>query len=188
MSDGPLTLGDLAAMPVTRLKGVGGRKAEGLATLGVENLFDLCRDYSILTQSPHAGPCPWKQMNKCVGPCDGSVSLEAYRELIAFSTKVLIDPEDFIREQQRRMKAAAGELRFQVVTPPEEAEDWATRILDVVEEVAHEPMLEDRFEARMRRYRGERLDALAEAGLESHVSLRGRRGPRSRRRAVGTRR
>jgi zinc protease len=59
-------------------------------------------------------------------------------------------------------RLAAGELRFQVVTPPEEAEDWAARILDVVEEVAHESMLEDRFEARMRRYRGERLYALAE--------------------------
>ena len=79
----------------------------------VENLFDLCRDYSIFTQSPHAGPCPWKQMNKCVGPCDGSVSLDAYRELIAFSTKALIDPEDFIREETRRMKAAATELKFE---------------------------------------------------------------------------
>ena len=50
-----------------------------------ENLFDLCRDYSILTQSPHGGPCPWKQMNKCVGPCDGSIDLEAYRQLVAYS-------------------------------------------------------------------------------------------------------
>ena len=47
-----------------------------------ESLFDLCRDYSILTQSPSAGPCAWKQMGKCVGPCDGSVSLDAYRDLI----------------------------------------------------------------------------------------------------------
>src|SRR5687768_14876104 len=60
----------------------------------VEDLFSLCRDYSILTQAP-AGPCPWKQMDKCVGPCDGSVSLEAYQQLVAFSTKALIDPDDF---------------------------------------------------------------------------------------------
>lgn len=58
-------------------------------------------------------------------------------------------------------RLTAGELRFQVVTPPEEAEDWASRILEVVEEVAHEPMLEDRFDARLRRYRGERLQSLA---------------------------
>ena len=79
-----------------------------------ENLFDLCRDYSILTQAPTGGPCPWKQMNKCVGPCDGSIDLEAYSQLIAFSATVLADPSDYVREQTRRMKAAAAELRFEV--------------------------------------------------------------------------
>lgn len=80
----------------------------------VENLFDLCRDYSVLTQAPRAGPCAWKQMDKCVGPCDGSVSLEAYRELIAYSTRVLVDPRDYEREQTVRMRQAAAELRFEV--------------------------------------------------------------------------
>lgn len=78
-----------------------------------ENLFDLCRDYSILTQSPRAGPCPWKQMNKCVGPCDGTVSLESYRALVALSASVLSDPQDYIRDQTRRMKQAAAELQFE---------------------------------------------------------------------------
>ncbi|HEV2296285.1 MAG TPA: hypothetical protein VGR35_20750 [Tepidisphaeraceae bacterium] len=78
-----------------------------------ESLFDLCRDYTILTQSPHAGPCAWKQMGKCVGPCDGTVSLDAYRELVAHSAAVLSDPHDHIREQTRRMQQAAGELRFE---------------------------------------------------------------------------
>jgi excinuclease ABC subunit C len=78
-----------------------------------ESLFDLCRDYSILTQSPHGGPCAWKQMGKCVGPCDGTVSLEAYRELVAHSAAVLSDPLDHVREQTRRMQQAAAELRFE---------------------------------------------------------------------------
>ena len=45
MTDGPITFGELAAMPVTRLKGVGDRKAEGLAQVGVENLLDLLTYY-----------------------------------------------------------------------------------------------------------------------------------------------
>jgi ATP-dependent DNA helicase RecG len=45
MSDGPITLGELAAMPVGRLTGVGPRKLDGLATLGVENLLDLLTYY-----------------------------------------------------------------------------------------------------------------------------------------------
>lgn len=55
----------------------------------------------------------------------------------------------------------AGELRFQMVTRPEEADQWAQRILDVVGEVTHRAMLEERFDSRMRRYRGERLYELA---------------------------
>jgi hypothetical protein len=53
-------------------------------------------------------------MNKCVGPCDGSIDLEAYSQLIAFSASVLADPADYVREQTRRMKAAAAELQFEV--------------------------------------------------------------------------
>ncbi|MGH9227631.1 MAG: ATP-dependent DNA helicase RecG [Acidimicrobiales bacterium] len=41
----PITLGELATLPVTRLKGVGGRKAEGLAVVGVESLLDLVTYY-----------------------------------------------------------------------------------------------------------------------------------------------
>jgi excinuclease UvrABC nuclease subunit len=52
-------------------------------------------------------------MEKCVGPCDGTISLGAYRQLIAFSAKVLADPQDYAREQTRRMQQAAAELRFE---------------------------------------------------------------------------
>ena len=45
MTDGPISFGELAAMPVTRLKGVGDRKADGLAQVGVETLLDLLTYY-----------------------------------------------------------------------------------------------------------------------------------------------
>jgi ATP-dependent DNA helicase RecG len=41
----PITLGELAGLPVTRLKGVGDRKADGLAVVGVESLLDLITYY-----------------------------------------------------------------------------------------------------------------------------------------------
>jgi excinuclease UvrABC nuclease subunit len=78
----------------------------------IENVFDLCRDYSIFTQSPE-GPCPWKQMNKCVGPCDGTVSLDEYAQIIDFSAQVLSDPARHIELETERMKTAAEELRFE---------------------------------------------------------------------------
>jgi ATP-dependent DNA helicase RecG len=45
MSEAPITLAELAAMPVTRLNGVGAKKADGLAAVGVETLLDLLTYY-----------------------------------------------------------------------------------------------------------------------------------------------
>jgi ATP-dependent DNA helicase RecG len=45
VSDGPLTLRDLDAIPVTRLKGVGERKQESLAAVGVESVLDILTTY-----------------------------------------------------------------------------------------------------------------------------------------------
>lgn len=67
-----------------------------------------------------------------------------------FNSRAQIDP-----------RANGGELRFQLVTPPEEADEWADRIVRVVEEVAHQEMHEVQFQTRLRRFRGERLQVLA---------------------------
>jgi zinc protease len=53
-----------------------------------------------------------------------------------------------------------GELRFELVVPPEEVEEWAGRIEEVVETVEKSELTEGQLAARVRRYRGERLQAL----------------------------
>ncbi len=80
----------------------------------MENVFDLCRDYSILIQSPNAGPCPWKQMDKCIGPCDGTISLHEYAQIVGFSAQVLADPQAHIEIETQRMNEAAADLRFEI--------------------------------------------------------------------------
>ena len=45
MSGPPLTLGDLAALPVTTVNGIGPKKADGLASIGVETILDLLMHY-----------------------------------------------------------------------------------------------------------------------------------------------
>jgi excinuclease UvrABC nuclease subunit len=80
----------------------------------IEDWFDLCRYYNILVQSPRGLPCAYKEMGKCPAPCDGSISMDQYRMVIELSLKVLLDPADYIREQQRRMSQAAAELRFEI--------------------------------------------------------------------------
>ncbi len=45
MSDAPLTLRELDGIPVSRLRGVGDRKREALAAVGIESVLDLLTTY-----------------------------------------------------------------------------------------------------------------------------------------------
>lgn len=78
----------------------------------VETLFDLCRDHAKLVAGP-AGPCQWRQMGACVGPCDGSVSLDAYRALVAHAADVLSDVGRSIENQKIRLTHASSALEFE---------------------------------------------------------------------------
>lgn len=75
--------------------------------------FDLCRYYNILVESPNARACAYKEMGKCPAPCDGSISMENYRQLIRWSAQAIVDPQELIADVNLRMKQAAAELRFE---------------------------------------------------------------------------
>ncbi len=53
----------------------------------LQDAFDLCRDHSILVQTPHGEACVYKEMGKCAAPCDGTVSLVTYRGTLSESIK-----------------------------------------------------------------------------------------------------
>jgi excinuclease UvrABC nuclease subunit len=80
----------------------------------IESCFDLCRYYNILVESPRGKACAYKEMGKCPAPCDGSISIEQYRRMIEWSAAVVADPAEYLREQTRRMQAAAAEQRFEI--------------------------------------------------------------------------
>ncbi|HEY0007891.1 MAG TPA: hypothetical protein VGB55_04120 [Tepidisphaeraceae bacterium] len=80
----------------------------------IEDLFDLCRYYHILQQAPSGVACPYKDMGKCPAPCDGSVSMQQYQQLLTWSLKTLRNPQPEIDSQGERMKTAAAELRFEL--------------------------------------------------------------------------
>lgn len=79
----------------------------------VTDWFDLCRYYNVLVEAPAAKACAYKEMGKCPAPCDGSIGMDQYRRLVDWSMQTLIDPVPHVRDQQRRMQAAAAELRFE---------------------------------------------------------------------------
>ena len=104
---------DLTLAPGTLLGPLEDKHAAARLIQLVEDLFDLCRYYNVLVQAPRGQACAYKEMGKCPAPCDGSISMDQYRHLIAWSRKVLADPADYAREQDRRMRQAAAELRFE---------------------------------------------------------------------------
>jgi predicted Zn-dependent peptidase len=53
-----------------------------------------------------------------------------------------------------------GEIRFQIVVPPGEAEQWAEQMQEAVAQFRRRPMLPDVFAQSLRSYRGSRLLAL----------------------------
>lgn len=79
----------------------------------VEDAFDLCRYYNVLVESPHGRACAYKEMGRCPAPCDGSISMEQYHQMIRNSLAVLLDPGPYIERQEFEMHRAAEELQFE---------------------------------------------------------------------------
>ncbi len=79
----------------------------------IEDLFDLCRYHNVLVQSPQGSACAYKDMHKCPAPCDGSISMLQYKNLIHWSIDTLTNPAEEIEDQTDRMKSAAQNLKFE---------------------------------------------------------------------------
>lgn len=80
----------------------------------IEDAFDLCRYYNVLTEAPDGRACAYKEMHRCPAPCDGSIVMDQYRLMIHWSLSTLKDPRPELAQQQRRMHTAAEEHRFEL--------------------------------------------------------------------------
>ncbi len=51
----------------------------------IEDAFDLCRFHHILIEAPDAHACVYKEMGRCPAPCDGTITMDEYREAVRSS-------------------------------------------------------------------------------------------------------
>jgi excinuclease UvrABC nuclease subunit len=109
----------------------------------VEDAFDLCRYYNVLTEAPHGRACAYKEMGKCPAPCDGSISIDQYREMIRWSAETVVSPERFVEGHKRRMADAAKDLNF----------ESAAKIKQYVEEISRFGSGPFRFARRLEDFR-----------------------------------
>ncbi len=92
---------------------ISGRDADQFIS-AIQDGFDLCRDLKCLRQSPNAHPCSYAQMRRCLSPCDGSIPMSQYAEVVARSADFAAGPRDaFFAELNDAMQAAAGELKYE---------------------------------------------------------------------------
>lgn len=89
------------------------KDAAGRFLEAVTDAFDLCRFHHLLVQSPRASACAYKEMGRCPAPCDGTESMEAYRERTREAVEALgsgsIEQGVARIEEQMRVAAVAQE-------------------------------------------------------------------------------
>ena len=76
--------------------------------------FDLCRYYEILEKAPHGQACAYFEMGKCPAPCDGTIPLERYRQMMAEAVRFgLGDRTAGYERLDAAMRRAAAERAFE---------------------------------------------------------------------------
>ncbi len=80
----------------------------------LEDAFDLCRYYDVLQRAPAGERCAYYDMGKCPAPCDGTISMSVYRDMIhAALAYTLGDRATRVESLRSRMRAAADALQFE---------------------------------------------------------------------------
>lgn len=77
------------------------------------DVFDLCRFNHILEQAPDGVACMYKQLGRCDAPCDGSVSVDHYRERMRRAMLAVESPASHLDSLRAKMTAQASEHRFE---------------------------------------------------------------------------
>jgi DNA polymerase-3 subunit epsilon len=81
---------------------------------GLEDVFDLCRYHHVLVEAPHGVACAYKEMGRCPAPCDGSVTMDAYRASVRAALDLLSGPiEEGLASIESAMREASATLDYE---------------------------------------------------------------------------
>ncbi len=71
--------------------------------------FDLCRYYRCLRRSPNAQPCMYAEMDRCLVPCDGRITMDQYRIVVAEAERFACGIRSGKLDELRLQMSAAAE-------------------------------------------------------------------------------
>jgi SAM-dependent methyltransferase len=92
-----------------------GRDANGFID-ALADVFDLCRSVTCLRRAPNGPRCAYAEMNRCVSPADGTISMDEYRDVLALAADFVADIKNRQALRQSlsdQMAAAAKDLKFE---------------------------------------------------------------------------
>jgi hypothetical protein len=89
------------------------KHAAARAIEDLNDLFDLCREHSLLVLAPNAQACAYKELGKCPAPCDGSEPLDTYRARLRDAIACWRDPQGWQARTRAEMQRAATALDFE---------------------------------------------------------------------------
>ncbi len=95
------------------------REHDSASRLGehLDDLFDLCRTPKELEAAPHGRACAYKEMGRCDAPCDGSASMDVYRERVRDAARFISTPVSLsLSAVERRMERAAIEQDYELAS------------------------------------------------------------------------
>lgn len=77
--------------------------------------FDLCREHRLLVLAPAAQACAYKEMGRCAAPCDGSETMQSYRQRVrlAVDAATSMGMGTCVEQEQAAMNAAAAAQDFE---------------------------------------------------------------------------
>ncbi len=108
VTDAPFGAGVTAAGPFAT------RKRATAFVADLEDLYDLCRYPDVLKQAPRGERCAYYDMGKCPAPCDGTIGMARYREMVTAAARGAIAGAAEQAERLRaRMAQAAEALDFE---------------------------------------------------------------------------
>lgn len=80
----------------------------------IEDAFDLCRFYHILTDAPDAKACVYKEMGRCPAPCDGTITMDEYRKTILSAAEFAKTPyPEWCAAIERDIKIASQDQDYE---------------------------------------------------------------------------
>jgi excinuclease UvrABC nuclease subunit len=89
------------------------KAADGFVQV-LQDVFCLCREPKHLRLAPNGSQCSYGQMGRCLSPCDGSISMADYGDVITRAADAAAGDRNPIREElTQEMADAAAALAFE---------------------------------------------------------------------------